>query len=390
MLRKMNKIHIIIFILSLSLSANAQTTTDVINKVKELRQEKGDSIARDYLIAKHDVFEKEEANPTYLILWGVLTSSMWDANPTASLKKEYKEYLDFIFDDEISSESYIPDESALNTLWTLMTDYYNILYNDGNNQTSLEVLRCLHRWFKPYHEARKTIGYAQCLFDYCTLLRILQLYDELTPLYEEYVEVCRKVYGEASTQYAKALFLSCSTPTMPVPEKVERLKNAISIYEVAEDKDPTTLESMKKAYDVQIASMTGVANTENIQRSSNGMYDVGDCLALITAGRGMEALESLLYHKGIMSQKQPLDFVEYGKVVTYLLAIYIDTNDLVAAQNEIEDFDSKIGIDNLPPNYSQLFYSNFQGLLLFLYLNYLKFYSNLNYYVGYHNYLFCF
>lgn len=358
MLRKMKKIHIIIIILSLSLTTNAQTTTDVINKVKELRQEKGDSIARDYLIAKHDVFVKEEANPTYLILWGVLTSSMWDSNPTASLKKEYKEYLDFIFDDEISSESFIPDENALNTLWNLMTDYYNILFNDGDNQTSLKVLTCLHRWFNPYPEARNTIGYAQSLFDYCSLLRILQRYDELTPLFEEYIEVCRKVYGEASTQYARALYLSSSTPNMPVSEKVERIKNAISIYEVAEDKDPTTLEDMRKAYDVQLTSMTGVTNKKNFQVSSNGMYDVGDCLALLTVDRGAEAIESLLYHKDLLSKQQPFNIIEYSKVISYLLAIYIGVSDLVAAQKEIEDFDKMVGISNLPPSYSQIFYSS--------------------------------
>ena len=358
MRRKMKKIIIIIFILILGLSANAQTAPDIINEAKELRQEKGDSIARNYLISKHDVFIKEEANSAYWILWGIFTSNLWNTNPTASLKKEYKEFLDSFFDNEIRSENFNPDENALNILLCLMKDYYNILFNDGDKQAALEVLSCLHRWYKPYPEARKTVDYAQCLLDYCLLLRDLQLYDKLTPLFEEYVEVCRKVYGEVSTQYARALYLSCSSPTMPVSEKIEKIKTAIGIYEVSGDKDTAMLESMKKAYDDQIASLTGVVNTDNIQKSSNGMYDVGDCSTLIIAGRGMEALESLLYHKDILSKKQPIDYVEYGKVVTCLLNIYIETNNLESAQKEIEDFDTKIGIDNLPPNFSQTFYSS--------------------------------
>ena len=75
----MRKILLIIGAL-ISLSISAQTSNDVIQKMKEIRQESGDSIARDYLVNNKTVFDNENANPTYLVLWGVLTSNMWNAN----------------------------------------------------------------------------------------------------------------------------------------------------------------------------------------------------------------------------------------------------------------------------------------------------------------------
>ena len=327
--------------------------------MKGIRQEKGDSIARDYLIANESTFTNENAKETYLVFWGLLTSNMWNNNPSESLKADYKKYLESIFEDEnVKSETFIPEEQALSFFWEMAFDYYNILFSEGYNENALIILKSIHRWFKPYPEARKTIGYAQCLNDLWSLLRIMQKYDELEPILEENIEVSKNAYGDNSTQHAKAIYFSASVPTMSIPERVQRIKRAISLYEVAEDCDSVFLEDMKKALNVQLMSMTGVANTENINKSSNGYYEIGDCLALLTAGRGNEAIESLLYHKDAMSRKQPVDFVEYGKVVSYLIAIYIDKNDLVSAQKEIEDFSSKIDIDKLPPSFSEIIYSS--------------------------------
>ena len=56
-----------------SLNMFPQTTNDVITKVKELQQENGDSIARDYLIKNQTMFENDNDHAVYLGLWGQLT-----------------------------------------------------------------------------------------------------------------------------------------------------------------------------------------------------------------------------------------------------------------------------------------------------------------------------
>ena len=79
---KMKRISILVIGMIICLSISAQTTNDVIQKMQEIRQEKGDSIARDYLVTNKKIFDNENEYPTYLYLWGILTSNMWNANPS--------------------------------------------------------------------------------------------------------------------------------------------------------------------------------------------------------------------------------------------------------------------------------------------------------------------
>ena len=354
----MRRIYILSYILLVCMGIKAQTTDDIIQKMQEIRQEQGDSLARDYLANNQSVFTANDANPVYLALWGLLTSNMWNANPTASLRKEYKDYLDSAIDDEIKSDDYTPDQESLPSIWQLTHDYYNILYEDGEREETLILLKCIHRWFKPYPEARNTVGYARSLLDLCLLLvRDMHKYEEGQPYAEEYLETSRIVYGENSAQYAVAIYNMSSFLNKSASEKAELIKKAISIYEVAETQDPAMLEQMRFMYNAQMVALTGVANTSEIIPSSDGMYSLTDCETLVAAERGPEALTSLLYYKELLSHDQFLDTLKYSNVISYILAAYIQINDLAAAQKEIDDFQTKIGIANISPNYAQIFYS---------------------------------
>lgn len=356
---KMKRVYILVIGIYVCLGISAQTTNDVIQKMQEIRQESGDSVARDYLAKNQSVFISEDANPTYLVLWGVLTSNMWNSNPSETLRIEYKNYLDSAIDDEIKSESYTPDQASLPTIWQLTRDYYLILYRDGDREGALKLLKCIHRWFRPYPDARNTVGYAQTLLDYCLLLvRDMHKYEEGMPYAEEYLTVSKSVYGDNSAQYAVALYNMHLFPSKPISEKADIIKKAISIYEKAKYQDPAMLNEMKTTYNVLIVSLTGITNTDNINVASNQRLSLNDCMALVAAERGAEALESLLYYKEMFLKEQYLDTLRYSNVIGYIINSYIQINDLAAAQKEIDNFHTYIGIDNLPSYYAQAFYSS--------------------------------
>lgn len=356
---KMKRLYTILIGLCVCLSLMAQTANDVINRAKEIRQESGDSIARNYLVKKHSIFTKENEEYSYLLSWGLLTSNMWNENPTDSLRIEYKKYLDDAFDEEVKSSEYEPDKDFLPSLWQLSRDYYNILYRDGDRETVYTLLSNIHRWFKPYPELRNSIGYAKSLLDLCLLLvRDMHKYVEGEPYAKEYLDVSKSVYGEKSAEYAVAIFNMHIFPSKTIQERAEIIKKAISIYENAEYQDPAMLEQMRSTYNAQMIALTGITNTEDINVSSDEILSLADCMTLVAAGRGSEILESLLYHKKQSAEAQYLDTLQYANIITLIISSYIDINDLVSAQKEIDDFNSKIGIDNIPPNYAQIFYSS--------------------------------
>ena len=355
----MRRIYILSYILFVCIGITAQTTDEVIQKMQEIRQEQGDSLARDYLAKNQSVFTANDANPTYLVLWGLLTSYMWNANPHDELTKEYKEYLDAVIDEEIKSEAYSPDENSISSLWQLTNDYSRILYAHGELDNACLILSRMHKWFEPYSNLRYTVGYAQSLLNYCLILvRDMHKYKEGEPIAEEYLDVSKKVYGEQSAQYALAIYNMHIFPNKSISEKAEIIKQAISIYETAEYQDPAMLEQMKDTYKAQMVNITGITNTDNDIITHNGIISLASCMSLVTAERGAEALESLMYYKNQLASKQYLDTLQYSNVITLIIGTYIQKNDLAAAQKEIEDFNDKVGIDNLPLNHAQVFYSS--------------------------------
>jgi CHAT domain-containing protein len=284
---------------------------------------------------------------------------MWNSNPSETLRIEYKKYLDSAIDDEIKSVTYMPDQASLSTIWQLTRDYYLILYRDGDRETVYSLLNNIHRWFKPYPEMRNTVGYAQSLLDLCLLLvRDMHKYEEGAMYVEEYAEVTKCVYGENSAQYAVALNNLCYIPCKTNEEKVTLLKKAISIYEISEYQDPAMLNQMKTMYNATLAALTGVVNTDSINNNSDGILTISDCATLIIAERGADALGALNYYKDILSRDKYIDTLRYSEVISYIITAYIQINELAKAQKEIEDFNTNIGIDNIPPNYSRIFYSS--------------------------------
>ena len=340
-------------------SFSQESENPLVKQIQRIKQQQGDSIARCYLESKKDSLEQKGESGSYILLWGLLTSNMWNENPTESLRIDYKKYLDDAFDEEVKSPEYVPEKDFLPSLWQLTRDYYNILYRDGDKETVYTLLTNIHRWFKPYPEMRNTIGYAQSLLDLCLLLvRDMHKYEEGKPYAEEYLEVAKKVYGEESAQYAMAIYNMHIFPSNSISEKAEILKKAISIYKDADNHSPVMLAQMDSLYNAQIISLTGVSNTSDIINPTNGVLSMLDCEKLVVAERGEEALNSLLYYKNRYLQDQYMDTLMYSTIITYLISTYIQINDLAAAQKEIEQFNVKIGIDNIPPNGAQTFYSS--------------------------------
>ena len=357
------KMKKIIFVISLFISCVSSfsqgTENPLVKQIQHIKQEQGDSIARCYLDSKKDSLEQKGENGSYILLWGLLTSNMWQNNPTESLKTEYREYLNAVIDDEIKSKEYTPSYDLLLSLWQLTYDYYNMLYREGDKETTLLLLNNIHRWFKPYPEMRNSVRYAKSLLDLCLLLvRDMHKYDEGQLLAEEYLDVSKKVYGEKSAQYAVAIYNMHVFPNKPTQEKAEIIKRAISIYENADYQDPAMLEQMRSTYNTHMVALTGITNVERIKTSSEGKFSLADCMELVAAERGAEALESLMYYKKICDEAQYIDTLQYGNIITLIISTYIQTNDLASAQKEIDDFNTKIGIDNIPPDYAQIFYSS--------------------------------
>ena len=369
-------IIIILLLTSYLLSFSQEADNTLTTAISNIKVQYGDSIARNYLDSKKDSLEQIGENSTYLLLWGLLTSNMWNSNPSATLKEEYKAYLDLIIDEEIKSESYAPTLEFLPSLWQLVHDYYNILYTDGDKDSALQLLTNIHRWFEPYPEARNTIGYARSLLDLCLILvRDLHNYKEGAPLVKEYVQITKSVYGEKSPEYAVALYnyATVSQTDLSTSEKIDILTNAITIYEQSGNPDSGMYQQMKGSYDMLVAMSSGVADVTHVNFDKEGLLSVEDCTLLVVAGQGMAALESLLEHKNKLWEMEPLDTLRYAAIVNLITQIYTQSGNFASAQSEIENFDKSIGINSksLPAEYLQLFYSN-AGIVAWKLKDYVK------------------
>lgn len=356
---KMKRTSLLIVGLFVCLGIFSQTTNDVIQKIQQIRQESGDSLARDYLVNNHSVFINENANPTYLVFWGILTSNMWNASPSEPLRVEYKEFLEAVIDDEIKSESYLPDQESLSTIWQLTRDYYLILYHDGKLEEVLNLLNCIHRWFAPYEEARNSLGYARSLLDLCLILvRDMHKYKDGELFCREYGDVAKSVYGETSAQYAVALYNIAVLPQTKSAEKKALLEKAISIYEEDGAQDEQMLQQMKQDYNMLISQATGVASPIEIEEGK--IPTLEDCYNLVMAGKRDYALKYLLQYKEQMQNEQYIDTVRLASTIILMINVYMESGDLASAQNEIETFNNKYGIDvnKIPAEYVQIFFSS--------------------------------
>ena len=369
----MKRVIWFVLLLFCIISSYAQEIDNLLVKnVQLIKAQQGDSIARVYLESKRDSLEQQGETPSYILLWGLLTSNMWNANPTESLKHEYKEYLDAVIDDEIKADDYMPGFEFLPSLWQLTHDYYNILYQEGDKETTLQLLLSIHRWFKPYAEAKKTIGYAQSLLDLCLILvRDMHKYNEGETFCREYASVAKDVFGENSAQYAIALYNITVLPQIQADEKKSYLNQAIVVYERAGTPDPNMMRQMRQAQKMQIAITTGVTDVSEIEKSD--IISIEDCTTLVVSGKGDVALQSLLQYKDKIKNEEYADTIRYAAIVNLLANVYMQMGDFASAQREIESFNQEIGISigNLPAEYVQTFFSS-AGLIAYRLKDYPK------------------
>lgn len=364
---------IVLHISSIALFSQVVENT-LIKNLQSIKEQQGDFIARKFLESKKDSLEQIDESSSYILLWGLLTSNMWNTHPTESLKIEYKEYLNALIDDEIKADEYTPTFDLLSPLWQLTHDYYNILYEEGDKDSTLSLLKSIHRWFEPYNNARNTVGYAQSLNDLCVLLLIdMKKYRDAEPFCREYVQVTKNVFGENSPEYALALKnLSVSiNPIGASEESFSLLEKAILIYERVETHNNAILQQMKQDYNMLLAEKTGRTHISEIADSE--IIPLNECSILILAGRGDMALSSLLHHKDEIITEEETDTIKIASICNLLVHAYMQMGDYSLAQKEIEFLNNSIGIsvDNLPVEWVQIFFSN-AGLIAFRLKDYPK------------------
>ena len=355
----MKRIYLLILLSYCSAFLYSQEVKDsLIEQIQLIKAQQGDSIARIYLITKKDSLEQIGERSSYIFLWGLLTSNMWHAKQTEALKQEYKEYLATLIDDKTINNYSPPSSDLLSTLWQFCYDYYNILYSEGDKETTLAILLAIHRWFELYPEERQTPGYAQSLLDLSlVLVRDMHNYKEGEPFSKEYATIARSVYGENSAQYAVALYNIAILPQIQTDETILFLEQAIAIYERAGSPDPSLLQQMKKSLNMQNALTSGYTNTTSIDVTER--ISIEDCTQLVVAGRGQLALKSLLYYRDSLKNEEYIDTLRYASIESLLVNVYMQIGDYASAQSEIENFDSEIGInrETLPANYVGTFTS---------------------------------
>lgn len=347
-------------------------TNELVSHIQVIKSQQGDSIARNYLDSKKDSLDQIGETSSYVLLWGLLTSNMWNANPTSSLTKEYKKYLDAVIDDEIKGVNYSPTRDLLSSLWQLASDYYKILYNEGDKEQALVILKCIHNWFVPYDDLRNTVGYAQSLIDLCNVLREdFHLYNECLQYSRECVQVTKLVFGNQSPQYAIALYNLACLPQTSAKERAEYIKMAISMYESYSDYDTNILAEMKHNYSMLITETQGISRTKDINIEDGKILTLQECSQLVTSGRGADAIPSLCRIKDKLWKEVYIDTLRLASTINLLIQAYMQSGDLASAQSEINQFNDSIGIStaNIPVEYVQNFYSN-AGLVEYWLKNY--------------------
>lgn len=357
----MKRLVFIILLITLSLKVYGQSEADIIvNKVLELRSTQNDSIARDYLTLNKEIFVNNNASPTFILLWGQLTSNMWNANPHPALTQEYKEYLDFIFSDEsFHEESYDPGKELLDSFWRLSYDYINILFKDNEYEKALEQAELLHHVFRNYPTERYLIGYAQSLHDHCYLLvSFLHKYQEGLPYLEEYVDVAKNVYGEHSKEYAASLYDqgSCHQSLNQIDEARELFIKSRDILNNLDESDNELLQKVQQSLAMNDVLRTGKVEN-NISYTNLDNLSIEEITSLVVSGRGTEALQSLLKMKDSISSDLRVDTLRLSSIENLIAKIYTESGNYSLAQNELDSFNKQYTIEKLPDEFIPPFYS---------------------------------
>ena len=351
---------------------NTDSCSAILTNLQRFHNEGHDKIARNYLIATQGFFQRSSQMFNYVSYLGILSSNIWNDDPSEKNTKDYEEFLTTVIDETIKADSFVPNEELFNTLCQFVRDYIIILYKKQEIEEAATLASILHRWYEFYPNQRTSIDYARCLLDYCLLLiRDLHNYKEGTPLCEEYVDVTENVFGNESAEYAVALYNLnvCFSASQRQKEAHELLSKSIQIYENADNHDPSFLAQMKSSFQMGIALTTGKTDIEKDVMTTSEQFSLEECTILIAANKGSEALNSLLELKGLLRSDTRLDTLKYAATVNLVIQAYQQIGDYSAAQKEIDCINKEICIDNLSPEYAQLFYSN-AGLICYRLNNY--------------------
>lgn len=359
----MRRILLILSFSIFSFATYGQIQVDsIINVVKEIRISQGDSIALNYLVSNKHVFDESNTTPSYILLWGSLTSNMWNVNPSQSLTHKYAEFLDFLFSDkQLGNKSFVPSAALFESLWQLSYDFVSILFNAKEFEKALTQSELIHKWFENYPLLRDTKGYARSLLNYCLLLvRDLHRYEEGLALTEEYVDVAKHVFGEKSGEYAVALYNKsiCLSVLQKCDEVIKLEANAIEIYEVLSNKDEALLRLMRESYQTTLELISGRTNIQNFDQYNKDSLSLQQCFSFVLAERGKEALPSILNIKKDLFKAVPLDTYKYVATVNLLVTAYLQLGDLSKANIEVENLDKDINISKLSITMRVVLYSS--------------------------------
>lgn len=358
----------------------------IMSTILVLRSAKGDLAAKKYAEQTRSVFERNNAMPTYSLYWGMLVSNVWNENPESEVKNEYRIFLTRVFDEDVCSDEFLPQEDMLEFFWQFAHDYAIMLFKDKDYEACLKYLRIIHRWYKAHPDKQLTTQYARNLLDIClVLVRDMNRREEGMPYCKEYTDISKQVYGDTSAEYATSLYnlSACYGNFFKRDEARKILRQAIQIYEKAPNGNPKTLDTMRREYNAEVALVTGTTDVANTVRHDTDSLDFVECCVLVESGRGKEALPALYSIREQTEQQAYMDSLRYISLENMIVLSLIQTEEYSLAQKEIDQFNGRFGIDNLKPEYAQVFYG-MAGLIAFKLNHYdaaLRYYAvPLNYY----------
>lgn len=313
---------------------------------------------RQYLERLKGVFDRNGNEYIYVLVWGELTSCIWNQDSSDENTEEYLEYLQFVFNGKTNTKDFFPDEVFLKIYWLLAHDYAFILKEKQEYDKALITLENIHRWLSSYPQLWNTEQYAMDLYNYWYILgNYSHNYDLTLDIAKEYLCVVENVHGLSSSKYGIAnAYLALSYKALQKLDFAEKyMKKAIDIYEKSDNCIDSELQYMKSVLSSIIAIRTGVADTKGIDILS-GKLSIEDCLQLLVSGQGEKAIPSLIKYKEDKLNGLPFDTLGYVHIVGVLVSAYTQIGDFPTAQKELDAVFSGINIKNIPAEWQSSLY----------------------------------
>lgn len=349
------------------MSANGQRNDiqAVIDYIQETRMSKGDSVARQYVdsLLKNPK-TNADLSESLTIIWGVLTSSIWQTNQTDSITNEYRQYLEKVIipivSDDITLKKII-DESSIDLIARFTYDYALMVFDDGEINKSADLLKKTVSWYDSTSKVRGNPQHINFLSDYCSLLiNFLHQYENALPYVEKNIQLIASSYGNLSQEYALALCdkAICLGAIDQHKESVAIAKTALDIYRKTSDINPQVITQLEDFVRTKELLMKGSACSADSVYLHRGLLSISECMSLIVSGREEEAIPSLLSIKRDMEHMAILDTLSYASIVLTLSSALLSTGNINEARDHIEELNQKINLKKLPQLYAALYFNN--------------------------------